>query len=132
MDHYLSHTAGVIEIPRDALADYEFARVLDAIRCGKNHLIKEEVAEARRALRKTVSPAALGGAARSIRRPRLLVSWTIGVGMLCGISVGLGKHLRKAAWWLEYGRKKRVMYKWLRRPADKNQNASDLPEASKR
>jgi len=110
MDYYLFRAPGAVRIPRDALAKHEFARVLDAIRCGENYLIKGEIDNARRNLKRAFSIAALRGVARNSTSPLLLRNWALGIILYCAIGARWGKRLGKVVWWLLYGRKK-----WLLR-----------------
>lgn len=108
MDYYLSSKVGNIYIPRNVMYKYKFLKNIDKIRCAVNYLIQKRVGEAKVLLKKSFSAYVLLGAIKSIKKPKYIVYWILGMFLLCLIYLGLGKYLAKFLHYLLYIRKRRV------------------------
>lgn len=107
MDWYLSVKSDALNIPQTALSKYELLRSIDNIRCAVNYLIKGQVQEAHKLLKRAFSVIVFRGAAGSIRKPKFLAYWFVGLMLLGLVHLGLGPYLRKVMHWL--------LYRWKRR-----------------
>ena len=89
------------------LNKYEFLRSIDKIRCAVNYVIKGQLQDAKKLLKKSFSANIFWGAMRSVRKPKFLAYWIFGAIFLSLIYRGLGKHLGKSFHWLLYDQWKR-------------------------
>lgn len=110
LDGHLSDLPRDIQVPKDALELYDLRRNLDYIKRGQNHLIKGEVKEAKKLLGKLLSTWAFMEALKHINRPKYLITWIGGVGILFLTNLGLDKPLGRLVHWYVYvWRKRRII-----------------------
>ena len=109
MDYYLSAKSNVLDVPRCALNRYEFLRSIDNILRTVNYLIKGELQDVKRLLRKSFSTTVFRGAMGNFRRPELLAYWIFGIMLLGLVYLGLGRYLGKSLHWLLYTWKRRIV-----------------------
>ncbi len=109
MDYYLSAKSNMLHISRSALNRYEFSRSMDRVRCAENHVIMGQLQDAKRLLRKSFSRNVFRGVMGSIRKPKVLAHWIIGMILLGLLYLGVGRYLRRVFRWFLYERKRGII-----------------------
>lgn len=110
MDRYLVKK-DELDIPQDALDQYEFLKEINDIILAANFLIKGQLENSKELLQKTVSFRILKKTIINIRKPRFLVYLIFGVIILSLIYIGLGNYIRKPLYWLMYDLYYRLSYR---------------------
>lgn len=102
MDFYLSVKSSDLDIPNSALNKYELQRNVDTITRSVNFILKSQPQEAKKLLKKSLSPRVFRATISRIKEPKYVAYCIFGVLLLFSINLRIGSYLAKVFPWLLY------------------------------
>lgn len=107
MDYYLANKLKNVNISKNTLSNYEFQRSRDKLKCVINHIIRDEITDAKGLLKKPFSIDIFWNVGGMKRKYKYLFYFLLEVMMSILISFGLIKYVKKILFWR--------LYQWRRR-----------------